>query len=989
MLAERSRNREKVLQVLDKLAYYYTGQGQAGWNSAIEFTNQRLGIEPWHEETHRELMRLYAVSGQRSNALKQYGKCQDILMDELGVEPGAETIQLYETIQNTSSRALLADLVENMELFTSHGMPRSITETVSRGELPSNNIPHLPTDFLGREEELELLDEFVIQKKSQLVTITGPGGIGKTRLAIEFAEQYPKAVADRYSKDDNSQYQFPDGIFFVSLEEINSGKSIMPAIAASVGFRLDHDEGQLFQYSKSKHLLLILDNFEHMLESAATLTDIINSAPNVQILVTSRENLKLYGEQAIPLQGLAFPAQSITNISEFSAGQLFLRSALRQNPKFTLEESDQEHLVKICQLVEGMPLALELAATWTNSIPLSSIAEQIQNNLEFLSADMSNLPPRHRSLRAVIEGSLEKLLPNEKKLFSQLVVFEGGFTLPAASGVTSAEFQHLAALIDKSLLRYNKRQDRYFIHALLRQYGMEKLPHDEQNINDRHSQYYCEWFADQTNPKTLKTKGQIFILDAMTAEIENTRKAWLWALHNGKFERLNGKTDSFGLYYMWRGGYLEGERTFRSLIDTIDSEISTEDEYHSLVSASMYNWHAFFLDILGNSSKSLSLLQESRNLLNSHVLSNSDVRGEKAHNLMIYARVDQSQTEKSRTNHISQARELYREVNHPSGLPFALTSSARFALLDGKHKEAEKYLQESLEIYRKIGNDIGLTISLVGMGNHSFVQNEYRLARDYFQESIEIAKEFNSPERVIVATLFLGTAHLFSGQSNRAIRDLENCVRDSEERGLQTFQATAQYYLGYAWLLHGNYDQSVICADLALPMAERTGDMEVISQSRMLPAAVELARGKYQKALKIFQEIENIRVPRRTGKLVFGEDCSNFGLACSLIYLGETTSARQILLDYLQDAVASQRLDKLLYTFSGLALLNMNLGNEQLAHYLFRITSSYPFVRNSQWFNDVMREPIRKNLNHYPDGDEKMIDHKGIWEYASDMISKI
>ena len=212
---------------------------------------------------------------------------------------------------------------------------------------------------------------------------------------------------------------------------------------------------------------------------------------------------------------------------------------------------------------------------------------------------------------------------------------------------------------------------------------------------------------------------------------------------------------------------------------------------------------------------------------------------------------------------------------------------------------------------------------------------------------------------------------------------------DSEERGLQGFQALSQYFLGYARLHQGDYSQATHCAKSALPLAEQTCEYEIFSQAQMLVAAVDLAKGRYDKAREGFPEAIEIGQQKRYVKVLFGEGCGKFGLVCSQLELGDTKTARQILLDYLLDAVTAHRLDKLLYAFSGLALLNMNLGNEQLAHYLFRITSSYPFVRNSQWFNDVMREPIRKNLNHIPDGEEKMIDHKGIWEYSSYMISNI
>jgi tetratricopeptide (TPR) repeat protein len=325
---------------------------------------------------------------------------------------------------------------------------------------------------------------------------------------------------------------------------------------------------------------------------------------------------------------------------------------------------------------------------------------------------------------------------------------------------------------------------------------------------------------------------------------------------------------------------------------------------------------------------------------------------------------------------------LYREVDHPVGLPFALTSSARFAILDGKKEEAEQYLVESLDIYRKNGNEIGTTISLTGLGNHAFANNDYRLARMYFEEAIEIAREFNSPEREIVGTLFLGTTHLFSGQFNRALHHLEKCARYSEERGLQTFQSTALYFQGYSCLLLGKYDQTIRFAEIALPMAEQTSDLEVVSQLKMLTAAVDLVRGNYRGAYQGFVQAENIKVLSRSGRIIFGEDCGKFGYACSILGMGDTGEAQQLLLEYLQDAVISRRLDKAIYALSGLAKLFFDLGEIARSVNLLRSTTSLPFVRNSRWLNDVVVSPIRNQLtSHHKEWNEPY-EHEDIWDLA-------
>jgi DNA-binding SARP family transcriptional activator/predicted ATPase len=745
VLTQRTRLRELALQTLHTLAVHYSAQGEAGWTAAIDYTTRLLSLEPWHEEAHHELMRLLALSGRRSAALVQYERCRQILSEELGVEPGEETTALYERIRDgefAPSRRLVEFTAREGEENTDLQLTG---ETILERPQFSTNLPRQPTNFVGRERELDALEDLIITRGTRLVTIVGPGGIGKTRLALEFAERQMRPKTSRNQRFEHPSNAFLNGVFLISLESIRSSEVMLPAIAEAMRYRLDLGEAQLMDYLSSKRLLLIIDNFEHLLEGVEILSKILKLAPDVHILVTSRERLRLQEEQVYPLHGLEFPESALTkNAADYSAGKLFLQTAQRQRPDFTLDNAEVEYLALICRLVEGMPLALELAATWTDTLSISDIAAEIERNFDFLTTKYRNMPSRHRSVRAVFDVTWEKLLPTEKTMFSQLSVFLGGFTRDAAAAITSASTKSLSILVGKSLLRYSKSQDRYYIHELLRQYGEGKLGDRSERVEelkDRHSQYYCEWFANQVTATTLKSKGQKTVLDAMTAEIENTRAAWDWTLQNHQIERLMFRTTAFGMYYAWRGGFQEGERTFRAFANQLADLDEQKDANSEIMRAGTLNWQAYFLNELGDRAKAIDLLLESQDLTNSPGVAEMDTRTERAHNLVNKSRAGWWQSSDARLEQLAQARALYREVDHPFGLPYALTTSANLALVTGWVEEAQHFYEESLVLYEHTGNLLGKAASLNGLGNLSFAINDYAEAERLLRQAVEIARE--------------------------------------------------------------------------------------------------------------------------------------------------------------------------------------------------------------------------------------------------------
>jgi len=986
VLTQRARLRELALRALHTLAANYARQGESGREAAIDYVKRLLTLEPWQEEAHRQLMRLLALSGRRSSALVQYEKCRQILIDELGVEPAEETTSLYKRIRDEEF------------VPASVGRKKADLQIVDQPVIGrpqfSTNLPLQATDFVGREHELADLYNLTVIHGTRLVTIVGLGGIGKTRLALEFAERQLPSKSLNTQKEAGQSNPFPNGIFFVSLEALGSGELIVPTIAEAMHYRLDRGEAQLLDYLRTKRLLLVIDNFEHLLEGAHILSRIIKAAPNVHILVTSRERLNLHEEQVYPLQGLEFPDSArARHTADYSAGVLFMQAARRQRPDFTLDDSNVEYLARICQLVEGMPLALELAATWTDTLPLSDIAAEIQQNFEFLGTEFRDVPTRHRSMRTVMDVSWELLPLEEQTTFSRLSVFRGGFTREAATAITDATIKSLATLVGKSLIRYAKSEDRYYVHELLRQYSWEKLAKQKKQVTelyDRHSQYYCEWFANQVATNTLKSTGQKTVLNAMTAELENTLAALHWALQNQQIKRMKSMITAFGMYYVWRGGFQEGERIFRSFTSLLSDVKAPMDANREIIRINLLNWQSYFLSELGNREKAFELVIEIQKLLESPCLAGMDTRTVRAHNLANICRAGWWQSPEVRLKQLSEARALYHEDGHPFDLPNALTASTSLALVAGQLKEAEQSLKESLEIHKSSGNQLGWADTMIGLGNLSFVKNDYAKAELHFLQAVKIASEVKDLQRNTIASIFLGTTYLYSGEFDRAKHILEKCVANSTDLGLQTRCAVSVLYLGYDCLHLGNYDAAAHFGNISLPLAQETNYKEIIAQAIMLPAAIALTNGEFAKALLGFKTAEEALDSRRFTRVLFGEDCGQVGKGASLLQLGRMDEAQTVLTTLLQQAVANHRQDGLLNALVGIALLFARQGDAERAVEIYSLAASQPFVGNSRWFADVFRGQIEAASTSLPGSRFEQARMQGrrrdLWGTANELL---
>jgi predicted ATPase/DNA-binding CsgD family transcriptional regulator len=423
----------------------------------------------------------------------------------------------------------------------------------------THNLPAQLTPFIGRERELEELVALLHAPQMRFITLLAPGGMGKTRLALASAEQVLT--------------HFPDGVYFVPLAPLTTAEQIISAIAEACGFQFAPDsrppKQQILDFLRAKSLLLVLDNFEHLLDGAVLVSDLLQAAPQVTILVTSRERLHLSIETVYTLVGLPYPKGiNEDDVSNYAAVQLFIGCALRVQPHFKL--TDVASVVRICQLVQGMPLAIELAAAWMASLSPQEIAEEIERSVDFLRTTMRDVPERLRSVRAVFEAAWKRLTEDEQRVFSKLSVFRGGFTREAAQAVASADAHTLTRLVNKALVWRNAETGRYDIHELLRQYG-EGLLQESEAIYLSTMDKHCEWFATSCEQisEVLKSPRLSVGLRVIEADFNNIQLGWRWATKREQYDRIWRYL--FSIYYFaWLRSRLQSiERDYQQVAQTL------------------------------------------------------------------------------------------------------------------------------------------------------------------------------------------------------------------------------------------------------------------------------------------------------------------------------------------------------------------------------------------------------------------------------------
>ncbi len=724
-LLQRERLHRQAYEVFQALAAHHAARLE--YPAAIEYITRQLALEPWREEAHRYLMLLLARSGQRSAALAQYETCRRILAEELGVMPSPETTALYERIRT-------------MEFTRFRPLPRQ------------------PTPFVGREEELAELGRLLADPDCHLLTLVGPGGIGKTRLALQAASR---------NKD-----HFLHGACFVPLEAVPSAALLVPAIADALEFSFygrEAPEKQLLNYLRGKELLLVLDGFEHLVRGAGLLGEILQAAPRVKLLVTSRQSLNLRQEWLFRVGGLKVPEdEGEMHPERYSAVRLFVHIARRRRPGFSLER-EKTAVIRICQLVEGMPLGIEIAAAWVGGLAGARIVRELERGLEILTSSMQDVPRRHRSLRVVFEHSWRLLTEEEQRVSRGLSVFQGGFRQEAAEQVVGASPAVLSALESKSLLR-RRETGRYELHKLLRQYTEGKLreiPGEMASVRNRHCRYYAAFL--RRKEEAFSGPGRKAALEEVGEEIDNIRAGWRWAIAHGHLEMITDFSEGLFTFYDWRGWFQEGSEVFG---DAADQWRAAPEEADSpkrrLVLGKVLARRGWFLFRLGAYAQAREALLESLSLLRplgdpaqKDAAFCLNALGVIAGTLGEYEEAEE---------HLRKSVAMYREVGFEKGVAYGLNNLGIVARIRGEYERAWRFSREGLTIFQDIGHLPGAASALANLGLIARARGEYERAEHLCKEGLAVFRRLDDRVGIVLSLGNLGLVAYDLGKYQEAKR---------------------------------------------------------------------------------------------------------------------------------------------------------------------------------------------------------------------------
>ncbi len=741
---DRDRLQQKFHSILERLIHLLEIQGN--FRFAIQYAERMLKSDPLREETYRQLIRLYALSGNRTGAVRVYQTCVRVLKHELGVEPGTETLAIFKELQKTQVQ------------------PASRVGFLLR----TDNLPTYLTSFIGREADLERLTHILSpgvshSSKERLFTLTGPGGCGKTRLAIQAA----RCLIDEFS----------DGVWFIDVAALTNSDLIPNAIASVLNLQ-QHPERDLLlsivNQIQDKKLLLIFDNCESMVSACANIIELLlHSCSHIQILATSREKLNVLGERVWPVPPLSLPGDNdltVSTLTRSDAVRLFIERACSILPTFVLSPDHAASIVQICQRLDGLPLAIELAAVRVAVLTPAQIAARLDNAFQLLARASPSIPRRHQTLQATMDWSYDLLSEKERLLFQRLSVFAGGFTLEAveavcADGQGQVEIRSLdildllSRLIDKSLVAVSDWAQgdrmRYRLLQPTWQYAHEKFSHSEdwEPLRLRHLDYFLN-LAEEAELHFTHLEQAIWF-DILLAEHDNLMAAIDWSLVKCDLTRALRLIGSLWYYWLARSYYKEGLKVLVRTLTLTKAEPPSRARAKALWSAgAMYMWSE------SDWSQARPLLEEalvaSRALGDKQLIAGSlGTLGATAFGQGDYANAKMFLTE---------SLAIFPEVGDKHGSGWSLAYLGDLYHLQQDLEQAQRLYENSIENFKQIGDINSLAYPIRRLGVIALERGNDLQAIALFKDSLKMNREVSYPKGIAACLGALARAALRQGK---------------------------------------------------------------------------------------------------------------------------------------------------------------------------------------------------------------------------------
>jgi predicted ATPase/DNA-binding SARP family transcriptional activator len=799
VLLERERLRQLFLTALERLILILEQARE--YAAAIGHAQRLLRHDPLHETTYQHLMRLHALSGDRASALRVYHTCATVLERELGVEPSATTRAGYERLLQMEA-------------------PPAAASTLTSGAPASqlHNLPAMLTSFIGRAHERAEITRLLARAPSgcRLLTLTGAGGCGKTRLALV-------AAGDLVG-------EYPDGVWLMELAALADGALLPQAVATAVGVR---EEAQrpliptLVDALRSRALLLVLDNCEHLIDPCARLAETLLSAcPQLRILATSREALGLAGETTWLVPSLALPDSqqlpALTELNRVEAVRLFVERAAAALPTFTLMPANAARVAQICRRLEGIPLAIELAAVRVKVISVDQLAARLDDSLRLLTAGSRTALPRQQTLQATIDWSYDLLSKPERALFRRLAVFAGGWTLEAADAVCADVLELLAHLVDKSLVVVDTPLSgtvRYRLLEPIRQYAHAKLMESAEApaMRRQHAHFFLA-LAQEAEPQLVGAE-QVAWLNRLEQEHDNLRAVLRRFIEHG--EAAPGLRLAGALWRFWRtrGHLSEGRAWLAELLSLPPRPlpaVSGEPET---------GWPA---------ARAQALV----------------AAGVLAAEQDDYATADAL---------LAEGLALGRELADERGMAQALAGLAVVALAQGDDARAATLYEESLTLSRQQEDQHLIAGILNGLGVVALNQGDEARAVALVEESLALYRGLGDTHGIADALRTLGWLALNQGAAALAAALLEESLELYGKQGYPQYVAWMLHSLGSVALLQGKTERAAALYVESLALGRKVGDRYITAWCLEDVAGVALAQGRPIPATRLLGAAEGLR----------------------------------------------------------------------------------------------------------------------------------